>query len=202
MRPWVPMTAAALLVTACATQQTEEPAPEEPPAETAMEPETSVKVRPAPKPERGARQAEVELLLAEFQRLRRLPPGELVREQDAARQAFNQSRSELARVRLAMALTVPGSPPGEELRALDLLEPLVKNPSAALHGIAFLMAAYIHEQRRLVAQMQGLQQNNQGLQQNVQALQQNLQGLQQKLDALRTLERSLSERREPAPKRR
>jgi phage shock protein A len=100
-----------------------------------------------------------------------------------------------------MALAVPGSPPGEELRALELLDPVVKNQSAALHGIAFLMVAYIQEQRRLFAQVQGLQQNNQGLQQNVQALQQNVQGLQQKLDALRTLERSLTERREPAPKR-
>ena len=202
MRPWVLIAAAALLVTACATQQAEPETPAE-----ATEPETQPpsKIAAAPKPERSAplgRPVEVEALFAEFQRLRRLPAAELAREQEAARQAFNQTRTELARVRYAMALTVPGSAPGEEARALDLLDPLVRNQSAALHGVAFLMAAYIQEQRRLVAQIQGLQQNNQGLQQNVQALQQNVQGLQQKLDALRTLERSLTERREPAPKRR
>ncbi|HUP95956.1 MAG TPA: hypothetical protein VM164_13680 [Burkholderiales bacterium] len=205
MKPWAPVTAAVLFVTACATQQTEEPASEPPAEDVAAAPqvEPPVKGRPAAKPERGpaVRLAEFEMLLADFERLRRLPSAELAREQEAARQAFNQSRSELARVRLAMALAVPGSPPGEELRALELLDPVIKNPSAALHGIAFLMAAYIQEQRRLFAHIQGLQQNNQGLQQNVQALQQNVQGLQQKLDALRTLERSLTERREPAPKR-
>jgi len=202
MRPWILVTAAALLVTACATRQTE-PEPETPPEAAEMEP--PAKIGAAPKPDRSApigRPAEIEALFAEFQRLRRLPPAELVREQEAARQAFNQTRTDLARVRLAMALTVPGGAPGEEARALDLLDPLVRNQSAALHGVAFLMAAYIQEQRRLVAQIQGLHQNNQGLQQNVQALQQNVQGLQQKLDALRTLERSLTERREPAPKRR
>lgn len=201
MRRWPLLTAAALLVTACVTQQTE-PEPETP-AEAA-ETQPPAKIAAAPKPERSApigRPAELEALLAEFQRLRRLAPAELVREQEAARQAFNQTRTELARVRFAMALTIPGSAPGEEARALDLLDPLVRNPSATLHGVAFLVAAYIQEQRRLVAQIQGLQQNNQGLQQNVQALQQNVQGLQQKLDALRTLERSLTERREPAPKR-
>jgi hypothetical protein len=91
-------------------------------------------------------------------------------------------------------MTVPGIAGNDEVRALDLLDPLVKNPTAPLHGLAFLMAAYVQEQRRLASQVHGLQQNAQGLQQNVQAL-------QQKLDALRTLERSLSER-EAAGRRR
>jgi predicted outer membrane protein len=205
MRAWAPFTAALLLVAACATQQTEEPAAETPAEEMAeaSKAEPPVRAKPAAKPERtpAGRLAELEMLFSDFERLRRLPSAELAREQEVARQAFNQSRSELARVRYAMALAVPGSPPGEELRALELLDPVVKNPSAALHGIAFLMVAYVQEQRRLFAHVQGLQQNNQGLQQNVQALQQNVQGLQQKLDALRTLERSLTERREPVPKR-
>ena len=137
---------------------------------------------------------EVEILLTEFERLRRLSAAEIAREQEAARQAFNQTRSDDARVRLAMTMTVPGIAGNDEVRALDLLDPLVKNPTAPLHGLAFLMAAYIQEQRRLASQVHGLQQNAQGLQQNVQAL-------QQKLDALRTLERSLSER-EAAGRRR
>jgi hypothetical protein len=144
----------------------------------------------------------VQTLLAEYGRLRRLTAPDLAREQEAARQAFAQSRSDAARIQLAMTLTVPGGAANEEARALELLEPIVKNPTAPLHGLAFLLTAQIQEQRRLIAQVQGLQQNNQGLQQNVQALQQNVQGLQQKLDALRTLERSMSERTEPAPRKR
>jgi hypothetical protein len=145
-------------------------------------------IAPAPPP--TPKVSEVELLLADFERLRRLSPSEVVREQDAARSAFGQSRSDAARVRFAMALALPGQGAGEDTRALDLLEPLVKNPAAALHTLAFLMASYIQESRRLATQLQGAQQSVQGLQQNVQAL-------QQKLDALRTLERSLTEREPP-----
>lgn len=142
------------------------------------------------------------MLLADYERLRRLPPAEVAREQEAARQSFHQARSDAARIRLAMTVSLPGSPPAEELRALELLDPLVKNASAPLHGLAFLFSTFIQEQRRLASLVQGLQQNLQGLQQNNQALQQNVHGLQQKLDALRTLERSLSERGEPAQRRR
>lgn len=140
--------------------------------------------------------SEVEGLIGDFQRIRRLPAAELAREQETARQAFSQSRSDAARVRLAMAIAIPGGPAGEDARALELLDPLVKNPTAPLHGLAFMIASYIQDQRRLATQLQSTQQNVHGLQQNVQAL-------QQKLDALMTLERSLTERGEPgAPRRR
>lgn len=149
-----------------------------------------------------AKAPEIDALLAEFERLRRLPAAEIPREQEAARQAWHQTRSDVARIRYAMASSLPGVSPAEELRALDLLDPLVKNLSAPLHSLAFLLSAFIQEQRRLASLVHGLQQNMQGLQQNNQALQQNVHGLQQKLDALRTLERSLSERGEPVQRRR
>lgn len=141
---------------------------------------------PAPVLLPAAKPGEVETLLAEFERVRKLPVVELVREQEAARQAFNATRSDPARVRLALTLAVPGYPGAEDGRALELLEPLVRAPGASLHSLAFLLHAYIHEQRRLTNQVQGLQHN--------------VQALQQKLDALRTLERSLTER-EPARRR-
>ncbi|MDB5925348.1 MAG: hypothetical protein JWN13_4284 [Betaproteobacteria bacterium] len=177
---------------------------ERPDAEPAPESWPAVKA-PVPKPDPVVvepPQASADTLLAEFERFRRLSAADLARELEAARQAFTQTRSDAARLQLAMAMSVPGSGTVDETRALDLLEPLAKNPLAPLHGLAFLLSTHIQEQRRLVAQLQGLQQNNQGLQQNVQALQQNVQGLQQKLDALRTLERSLSERGEPPPRKR
>jgi chromosome segregation ATPase len=136
----------------------------------------------------------VETLIAEYARLRRLPGAELVREQEDARREFNQTRSDSARVRLAMALAVPGSATTDEARALELLDPLVKTPGASLHALAFLLSSYLQDHRRLTAQVSGLQQNVQGLQQNV-------QGLQQKLDAIKSLERSLSGRGEAARRR-
>jgi hypothetical protein len=190
-----------------------EPSPEVDPAPDDQPPATESPARPpavakvTPKsaptpalPPQITKPSEVEILIAEFERLRRLPAAELAREQEAARQTFNFSRTDSARMRLAVALAVPGHPSTEA--ALELLEPIIKNSSSPLHGLAFLMAAYIQEQRRLAAQVLGLQQNVQGLQQNVQGLQQNVQGLQQKLDALKTLERSLSEREAAAPRRR
>jgi cell division protein FtsB len=187
----------------CAVFQEPSPAPEGEPAVEAelavVKPRSIVKPRVVV-PEPAA--PSIDALLAEFERFRRLSAPDLAREQEAARQAFNQTRNDASRIQLAMAITVPGSAGNDEARALELLEPLVKNSVAPLHGVAFVLAAHIQEQRRLLAQMQGLQQNNQGLQQNVQALQQNVQGLQQKLDALRTLERSLSERTEPAARKR
>ena len=199
------LAASLLALSACATTTEEGEAPEasaeaakpakppraDPPAKVAVAPpvlEPDPPEEPPPLRLLVPRVSEVELLLTEFERLRRLSAAEIAREQDAARQAFNQTRSDNARVRLAMTMAVPGIAGNDEIRALDLLDPLVKNPTAPLHGLAFLMAAYIQEQRRLATQVHGLQQNAQGLQQNVQAL-------QQKLDALRTLERSLSERK-------
>jgi hypothetical protein len=205
---------AALAFGGCAaTPEEPEPATPEEPAQIAVAPPTIkpqppvVKPKPpAPseKPATGAetRSSEVDVLLADFERMRRMSPAELTREYDAARLAYGQTRSDASRVRLAMIVTVQGAAPGEETRALEMLEPLVKNPSAALHGLAFLLSAYIHEQRRLAALAQGLQQNVQGLQQSNQTLQQNVHALQQKLDALRTLERALTERGEPGPRRR
>ena len=198
--------AAALVLMACASTP-EEPEVREPVAPAAKAKPQPPKAspppiaRPAPAPVEP-KANDVDSLLAEFARLRRLPAADLAREQEAARQAFNQSRSDASRVRLAMASTLPGSAPGEETRALELLEPLVKNAAAPLHGLAFLLHVYLQEQRRLAGMAQGLQQNVQGLQQNNQTLQQNVNALQQKLDALRTLERSLSERGEPPPRRR
>lgn len=204
-RPWHAVAAVVVIAAGCAVVEP----PDAPTPPSAPEPEIAKVVRPEPPPTpaipppapKPPQVTDVNALLSEFERLRRLSPAELTREQEAARQAFNQTRTDAARVRFAMTLAVPGTS-GTEAAALELLDPLVKNPSEPLHGLAFLLAAYIQEQRRLTTQLQGLQQNVQGLQQNVQGLQQNVQALQQKLDALRTLERSLTERESATPRRR
>jgi hypothetical protein len=189
--------AAALLTVLGACAVFEEPQKEPaPPAEPAVarEPAPPPVVEPKPPSPQILRMIELDGLLSDFERLRRVSPAELAREQESARHAFNQTRSDAARIRYAIALAVPATS-GTETGALELLDPLVKNPAVPLHGLAFLLATHIQEQRRLASQVQSLQQNMQGLQQNVQAL-------QQKLDALRSLERSLTDRESVTPRRR
>lgn len=154
----------------------------EPPVEE-RPPEPSV---PAPPPAVQA-PIDVERALTYFDRLRRLTSTELPREQEAVRQAYAQSHSDFDRVRLAMTYALPNTPVSDEGRALDLVEPLIKNTRAELHHLAVLMGVFAQEQRRLSA--------------HVQTLQQGVQSLQQKLDALRSLERSLIERESGAGRR-
>ncbi|HYH43188.1 MAG TPA: hypothetical protein VD867_14535 [Burkholderiales bacterium] len=204
-RGWI-VAALALVSAGCVSVEESGPAEETPvapppvtvvkPAPVAKpSPPPSVVTAPPPAAPEVPRASEVESLIGEFARMRKLVPLELAREQEAARLSFNQSRSDSTRVRFAMALALPGAPGSDDARALDLLEPLVKTPGATLHSLAFLLSSYVQEQRRLAAQVAGLQQHLQGLQQNV-------QGLQQKLDAIKSLERSLSGRGEPGTVRR
>jgi hypothetical protein len=131
---------------------------------------------------------DTERLLQYFGRLRRLPGAELAREHDAARADYGRARSDFNRVRYAMLLALPGAAFADEARALEVLEPVAKNAAAPLHGLAYLLAAFVQEQRRLAG--------------SVQSLRDSVQGLQQKLDALRSLERSLIERGESGGRKR
>lgn len=112
----------------------------------------------------------MDAVLADYARLRRLPAGELARAQENARRAYNRSRTDGNRVRYALALAVPGASAADEVRALDMLEPVARNGSSAWHGLAVLVSGFLQEQRRLDSQAQDLQ---------------------QKLDALLTLERNM-----------
>ena len=118
--------------------------------------------------------SDAETLLSYFAQLRKVSPPELAREHESARQAYGGTRSDYNRVRLAMVVSLPNTPFYDEPRALDLLEPLSKTSGAQLSGLAFLLVSQIQERRRLDA---------------------NAHALQQKLDALKSLERSLLERK-------
>jgi hypothetical protein len=118
--------------------------------------------------------AEAERLLEYFRHVRKLAGAELAREHEAARGAFQRTRSDPDRVRLAMLLSLPETPVNDDVRALELLEPLARNQNSALHGLALLLHTFVQEQRRL---------------------EKSVQGMQQKLDALKEMERSLIERK-------
>ena len=130
----------------------------------------------------------VQRALAGFERARRLSPPELAREVEAARAAYGRTGADDERVRLALLLALPNTPQNDEARALELLDPLVRATGHPLQPLAVLLATLVQEQRRL--------------EQQTAALQRESHALQQKLDALRSLERSLSEREGAPPRRR
>ena len=117
--------------------------------------------------------SDAESLLLYFQHLRRLSGAEVSREHEAAREAYARVRTDFNRVRLAMVLSLPNSAFTDDGRALELLEPVAKNPGARLQGLAQVLSSNLQEQKKLNA---------------------SVQGLQQKLDALKSLERSMIER--------
>ena len=136
--------------------------------------ETREPAEPAPWVQPGSpRVTDVESLVLYFSHIRKLSASDLNREYDAARQAYNRGRYDFNRVRFAMLLSVPNTPFNDDGRALDVLEPVLRNGDGRLHGLAQILSSQIQEQKRLNA---------------------SVQGLQQKLDALKSLERSIIER--------
>jgi hypothetical protein len=134
---------------------------------------------PEPKVRTGvARPAsDVAYLLVYFEYVHKLPAADLAKEYDAVRLLSANSHADIMRVRYAMLLSVPGTPFNDDTRAVEMLEPLLKNAEGSLHTLAYLLSAQIQEQRRG-------------------------QGLQQKLEALKALEKNLIERDPGALKRR
>jgi len=123
---------------------------------------------------------ELDRLLRYFHRIRKLSSAELMREQNSARLSYTRRQSDFHRVRLAMALSPPSTSGGDPARALELLDTLVKNPNSGLHALAFLMSAYLQDQRRL---------------------ENNAYALQQKLDNLKSMEKNMLERERAGVKR-
>ncbi len=173
MRPWLLVIVIALLMTGCAAP----PTAREPGPDTADEPCPGCGTRPVPEyggepwARTGARRpaGEAESLLMYYEYVRKLPTAERVKDYETARQRFMKSRSEFNRMRYAISLSVPGTSFNDDARALDTLEPLLRNQHAVLHSLAYMVGTQIQEQRRG-------------------------QDLQQKLEALKSLEKSLIER--------
>jgi hypothetical protein len=125
-------------------------------------------------PAGGGEARQVVELVAFAQRLAGLPAEEQGREYDAARQENAREPGLYARLRVALALSVPGTQFHDDARAAGLLEPVVAQPArtplrqlaAVLHG---QVSERIREQKR-VAQ------------------------LKEQIDGLRAIDRSLMDR--------
>lgn len=142
-----------------------QPVKPEPPAAT-----------PAPvlEPQKVNEEAEEALaLLADIQRLIFAGADEQKRELAAASQALNRQRSDAARLRLGLLLSLPANG-SDEARALSTLDPLVKQGSGPTRMLATLLVAQLTERQRVVRDERRRSED-----------------LQQKLDALKALERSL-----------
>jgi len=152
--------AIALLAAGCGTSRVNGPAAGKP-AVAAVEPQARNPVRPA--------LSDSETLLAYFDHVRKLPAAEFAREVEVVRKLYARERTDVVRMRYAILLSAPAAAPGDEARAMEFLDPLLKSADAGIRALATLLSAQIQEQRRA-------------------------QGLQQKLDALMSLDKSMLER--------
>lgn len=165
----------ALLIAGCATA----PPPVQPLPLPVPPPETA-STRPYPRPEEPAppvplapERSGVARALDFLAQARLRPPRDQRMEYESVRKSYALSRSEHDRVKLALLLSLPNAPFGDDNQALELLEPLARDAGSEYHGLAQLVIALLNEQRRLGKQATALQ---------------------QKLDRLRALEKEMQQR--------
>lgn len=182
----VPATVVLMLAGGCASLKSPEAEPPQPAEAQEPAPPATDEIEPQPVPpevapvQPAAPPPEFRRVLEYFRGLKKLAGTELAREYDSARTAFARTRSDHDRVRLALLHALPDSAYNDESRALELLEPLVRSRNSMLNDLAFLIHAFVYQQRRL---------------------EHSLQGVQKKLDALKALEKSLIERQPGGEKR-
>jgi hypothetical protein len=172
---------AAFLLAACTTPRIEKPPPEivavpEPkpaPSPPVTEPAPPPEVAPPPPPIPVPEPPASVRALRYYAQLKDRPPREQRQEQERLRKSFAASRSDYDRIRLALALSVPGSTLAEEAQALELLEPLVRDSRGEYHEVALLVTGLLTESRR----------------RGEQAVQ-----LQTKLERIKALEKEMQER--------
>jgi len=132
----------------------------------------------APREERESRQ--VVELIGYAQRVAGLQADEQQRELNASSQIFSKDRGAYGRVRLALVLSLPGTPFCDEPKAAGLLDPLVsKEASGPMQQFAGLLHAQINE--RVREQRRATQ-------------------LKEQLDALKDVERKIIEREQARPR--
>jgi isochorismate hydrolase len=134
-------------------------------------PETTVIAPPVNEEEQQAL-----ALLADLQRYATETGDDLRRELAVVNQNLARTRSDAARIRLAVLLTMPAAGPTDDARALTLLDSVVGKGggSSPLKQIAAILYAQVAERTRSVREEQ-----------------RRTAAAQEKLDALRAIERSL-----------
>src|SRR3954469_15418546 len=127
---------------------------------------------------------EVVTLIAQANRFAGLQGEDQKKDMNAANQSFAKDRSPPSRVRLALFLSLPGTPFTDEAKALSLLEPFVAAGATAKNMPLRQFAGLLHTDlgERVREQRRSAQLREQSAQ------------LKEQLDALRAIERSIIER--------
>jgi hypothetical protein len=137
--------------------------------------------------------SELDNALEYYARIWQLSGAALSKAQDAQRQTYARDKSDLARVQLALALSVPNNTDGDNARVVTLLDPLAKNAgpgSAPLRNLALLLSDLVSDNRKLNDSVVTLKQKLKEGQKETNAL-------EQKLDALKSLEKRPSKAPRP-----
>lgn len=144
-----------------------------------------------------SRQSDAERSLLFYERLRTMKAGELSRELETSRQAFENDKSDLNRLQLALLLSFPGTSFRDDSIAIALLNPVVKDKTAGtstLRPLATLLQTELMELRRAdeASQQQAGKLKDE---------QRRGEALQQKLDAILDMEMKMIEREQNNPKK-
>jgi hypothetical protein len=123
-------------------------------------------------------------LIAQTNRFAGLPGDDQKKDMNAASQSFAKDRSAVSRLRLALFLSLPGTPFTDEARALTLLEPLVAGGPAPRGMPLRQFAGLVHTDlgERVREQRRSALLREQSAQ------------MKEQLEALRAIERSIIER--------
>jgi len=157
---------------------------------------------PTPAPVSSAPSSE---LLAYLAKLKSLDEAALGAEAARPRRLVSVEPSDLSRLKYAMALTL--APQSEEGDILAVVDPLVRKPRAdpEVRAMASFLQGIATERRRLKesaaaagAKLRDERRARDTEKQRADAMQERAASLQQKLDALTDLEKSLSDRQNPA----
>lgn len=145
-----------------------------------------------PPPE--VRTSDADRLLKYYHRVLSLKGGDLAREYERARQAFERESSDVHRIQLAMLLSMPSANFRDDSAAIGLLQPVLKEQrgeESSLRPLALLMQSYILEVRRVEDALQTQTSKLRDEQRRGEAL-------QQKLEALLEMEMKMIEREQSA----
>ena len=143
-------------------------------------------------------------LMAYLGKLRAMNETSLAAETSRQRQAAQKQPTDVAKLKVAMAMVV--APQAEEADILAVVDPIARKESAEaeVRAMASFLHGIAHERRRLKesaaaagARLRDAQRARDSEKQRAEALQERAAQLQQKLDALTDLEKSLSDRQNP-----
>jgi hypothetical protein len=154
--------------------------------------------KPPPKPEPWrselpASASDVDALIHYTASVRRLVAAELTREHDSVKQAVAKNQSDVNRLRLAIIYSLPGTPLHDDAKCLAILDAVIKEASATpVRNFASFLQTMVTDNKRL-------DDNGQTLAQKLKEEQKQNEQLQQKLEALKSIEKSLSDRDRQQP---